>query len=80
MVFLLPCSSTVADLDFIIDIIKLLVLKCHIIKSPVNIKECSESHTRVQDGSFNFVNKFVKGCFSGGALCETMWGFKIWPF
>ena len=47
-------------------------MKCHIVKSPFNVKECSESHTRVQDGSFNFVNKFVKGCFSGGALCETI--------
>ena len=29
-------------------------------QKPLQIKECSESHTRVQDGSFNF----VKGCFS----------------
>ena len=39
-------------------------MKFHIVKNPFHVKECSESHTRVTDGPFNFVNKFVKGCFS----------------
>ena len=47
-------------------------IKFHIVKSPFNVKECSESHTRVQDGSSYFLNKFVKGSFNSGAICEAI--------
>ena len=47
-------------------------IKCHIVKSPLNVKECTESLTGVEDSSFYFVYKFVKAIFSGSVLGEAI--------